>query len=66
MRLLLLALLLAGCTPTVTLQLTPPSPDEVRWQRQITDTVNAHDARIEALEKRLGLKEDSSNARSAQ
>jgi hypothetical protein len=47
---LLFALLLAGCTPQLILQMTPVSPERVTWEHEITKMANDHDARIKALE----------------
>lgn len=50
MRWLTLLLALAGCTPTVNLQITPINPDVKRWQHDMTTAVNDHDDRLRALE----------------
>jgi hypothetical protein len=42
--------LVAGCTPTIQVTLTPPDPKVVQWQRDITATVNDHAARLQTLE----------------
>lgn len=46
----LLVAAIAGCTPTVTVQLTPPDPAVQQWQRDITAMVNRHEERLGALE----------------
>ena len=45
----LLLLLLAGCTPTLKVELTP-SADRLRWEREVTATVNDLDVRLKHLE----------------
>lgn len=45
-----LAVGLVGCTPQLHLNLTPPNPDRARWEREVSDALNDHTARLRALE----------------
>lgn len=48
----LLLLALIGCTPQFVFQMgSTVSPERVEWERQITETVNTHESRLERLEK---------------
>lgn len=53
MRLVLFALLLAGCHPTVTLQLTPLKAERLQWESDITKLVNDHDEALKVINVRL-------------
>jgi hypothetical protein len=52
MKAVLLALLLAGCAPTVRVEFASNEDPVtiVEWRKKITDRVNEHESRIETLE----------------
>ena len=52
MRAALLGSLLALCGCGVLRIQVDPTPDEVRWQGEITAAINEHSHRLEALERR--------------
>jgi hypothetical protein len=52
MRSVVLALLLAGCAPTVRVEFAPREDPVavVEWRKKISERVNDHDSRIDKLE----------------
>lgn len=48
-------LMLAACTPTFRVELGSPQldPQQVEWQKRVTEEINDHELRIQDLEKEI-------------